>query len=102
MQKSENHKDEEISCSSLRSCKLLLKMLNYLQDEFNNRSTGVCTDEEKMNDIVDMIKIEHLDENRNIAFLSEHLSLLKPQWTTLFAISYCNDLYVAICVPWFI
>ena len=96
MQNSENHKDEEISCSSLRSCKLLPKMLNYLQDEINNRSAGVCTDKEKMNDIVDMIKIEHLDENRNVAFLSEQLSLLKPQWT------YCNVLYVAICVPCFI
>ena len=71
-QKSENHSDEEISaCTSLRSCKLLLKMLNYLQDEFNNRSTGVCTDKEKMNDIVDMIKVEHLDDNKKIAFLYE-------------------------------
>ena len=41
IQKSENHSDEEISsCSFLRSCKLLLKMLNYLQDEFNNRSAA--------------------------------------------------------------
>ena len=76
IQKSENHSDEEISsCSSLRSCKLLLKMLNYLQDVFNNRSAGVCTDE-KMNDIVDMIKVEHLDDNKKIAFLSEQLSLV--------------------------
>ena len=51
IQKSENHSDEELSCSSLRSCYLLLKILNYLQDEFNNRSVGVCTDKEKMNDI---------------------------------------------------
>ena len=37
-------------------------MLNYLQDEFNNRSAGVCTDKEKMNDIVDMIKEPNADE----------------------------------------
>ena len=60
----------------LDSCKLLLKMLNYLQDEFNNRSAGVCTDKEKMDDIADMIKVEHLDDNKKIAFLSEQLSLV--------------------------
>ena len=29
-----------------------------------------------MNDIVDMIKVEHLDDNKKIAFLSEQLSLI--------------------------
>ena len=75
IENSENHSDEEISsCSSLRSCKLLLKMLNYLQAEFNNRSAGVCTDKE--NDIIDIIKVEHLDDNKKIAFLSEQKSLV--------------------------
>ena len=51
-------------------------MLNYLQDKFNNRSASVCTDKEKMNDIVDMIKVEHLDDNKKIAFLFKQLSLV--------------------------
>ena len=51
-------------------------MLNYRLDEFNHRSAGVCTDKEKMNDIVDMIKVEHVDDNKKIAFLSEQLSLV--------------------------
>ena len=61
IQKSENHSDEEISSySSLKSCKL--------QD--------LSTDMEKMNDIVDTIKVEHLDDNKKIAFLSEQLTIV--------------------------
>ena len=70
------HPDQEISsCPYIKSCNLLLKMLEYLEDEFNKDSM-VRTDKDKISDIVEVIKVEHLDDKKKIAFLAEQLSLV--------------------------
>ena len=70
------HPDQEISsCPYIKSCNLLLKMLEYLEDEFNKDSM-VRTDKDKISNIVEVIKVEHLDDNNKIAFLAKQLSLV--------------------------
>ena len=73
--------DPEISTSQyLNSCNSLIKILNFLRENFVGCAEDVKTEKDLLNEIVDQLHNEKLCDNRKISFLTEQLSLvfIKP------------------------